>query len=105
MVRYDVLTTKDATVRITQIDERTLLIEAREGGFFSHPVERLFLTRTQFRAGEEFQGAGFVARVERVDAATILAIRFIFPTPLTDPRRTLIVFDGTHYRRFGRHPQ
>jgi len=98
-VRYDVLTTLDGA-RITVVDEHTLLLEADGGGFFRHPVERLFRTETTFSVGEEFQGAGFNARIERLENGVVRAIRFTFPTPLTDPRRAFIAFDGTQYRRF-----
>lgn len=77
-------------------DEHTLLVTAPPGHrFFESPVDWIYLTRRDFRAGQVFHGAHFDATIAAMDGEAVESVRFRTRWSLADPRWVPVCFDPT----------
>lgn len=99
--RVRALATGPTPVEILRLDERTLRVRL-ERGLFAGPLGRLFRPRQEpFAAGDRVEVAGLAVEIVAVDGAGVpVEVDYRFATPLEDPARRWLRWDGGGHAPF-----
>jgi len=96
-----VLSSCNAVMSVTRIDDRTFVLRADRPGWLSNMFARIVRAEPRLRKGKVYAKGLFTATLLEMtpDGSDVLAVRFEMSVPLSDPGLLFLSWDGPGYRR------